>query len=163
MSGARTGCKTIIQQEALRAMYFHCAAHRLNLAVVSACNTRAFKNAESCVGEISRLFKYSPKRQRLLDKAIDSCDSLTHSKKLKDACRARWVERIDSYSVFLELLPFVLMSLQAIVHPGLHEQLGTDWSWDRETVTKANGFLFQLQSSSFFNSLPDTSTGTSNS
>ena len=29
MSGARSGCKTIVQQEAPMAMYFHCAAHRL--------------------------------------------------------------------------------------------------------------------------------------
>ena len=27
--------------------------------------------------------------------------------------------------------------------------LGTGWNWDGETLTKANGFLFQLQSSSF--------------
>lgn len=27
--------------------------------------------------------------------------------------------------------------------------LGTDWSWDGETITKANGFLFQLESPTF--------------
>ena len=26
---------------------------------------------------------------------------------------------------------------------------GTDWGWDGDSITKANGFLFQLQSSSF--------------
>ena len=41
------------------------------------------------------------------------------------------------------------MCLQAMVHSSLHTDLGTDWSWDGETITKANGFLFQLQSSSF--------------
>ena len=35
----------------------------------------------------------------------------------------------------------------------MHNELGTDWNWDRETITKANGFLFQLQSSSFLLSL----------
>lgn len=89
--------------------------------------------------EIARFFNYSAKRQRLLDKAIEACDSTPRVKKLKDACRARWVERIDSYAVFLELLPALH---QAMVH-------GTDWSCDGETITKANGFLFQLQSSSF--------------
>ena len=43
MSGARSGCKTVVQQEAPLAMYFHCAAHRLNLAVVSSCSIQAFK------------------------------------------------------------------------------------------------------------------------
>ena len=61
-------------------------------------------------------------------------------KKLKDACRTRWVDRIDSYAVFLE------PSRVATVHPSLHTDLGTNWSWDGETIT---GFLFQLQSSFF--------------
>ena len=33
MSGARSGCQAIVQQQAPKAMYFHCCAHRLNLAV----------------------------------------------------------------------------------------------------------------------------------
>ena len=62
MSGAVSGCKLIVQQEAL---YFHCAAHRLNLAVVAACKIQSFKNAESC-GEIARFFfNYLAKRQGL--------------------------------------------------------------------------------------------------
>ena len=63
MSGVRSGCRSI---EDPMAMYFHCAAHRLNLAVVSACKIQAFKNVESYIGEIARFFAFSPKRQRLL-------------------------------------------------------------------------------------------------
>ena len=69
--------------------------------------------------------------------------------KLKDVCRTRWVERIDAYVTFLYLLPPLHASLQAMVHPTLHCDLGTDWSWDGETITRANSFLFQLQSSTF--------------
>ena len=130
------------------ALYFHCAAHRLNLAVVSACRLQAFKNAESCVGEIARYFNFSAERQHLLDKAIDKSESITKSK-LKDACRTRRVERIDSYVVFLELVPAVHTTLEVIVHPNIHQELGTSWNWDGETITKANGFLFQLQSPTF--------------
>ena len=149
MSGAVSGCKSIVQQEAPLALYVHCAAHRLNLAVVSACNIQSFKNAESYVGEIARFFKYSAKRQRALDKAIELFATQSKARKLKDACRTRWVYRIDSYVVFLELLPAVHAVLDAIVHPSMHQELGTDWNWDGESVTKANGFLFQLQSPSF--------------
>ena len=35
-----------------KSIYFHSSAHRLNLAVVSACTIRAFKNAECYLGEI---------------------------------------------------------------------------------------------------------------
>ena len=102
------------------------------------------------LGEIARFFSYSPKRQRLLDRAIDWCDSSSKAKKLKDACRTRWVERIESYTMFLELHEAVHTSLDAIVNPRPYaNDIGTGWSWDGETVTKANGFLFQMQSSTF--------------
>ena len=43
MSGARLGCSTIIRQQSPIALYFHCAAHCLNIAVESACKTQALK------------------------------------------------------------------------------------------------------------------------
>ena len=49
----------------------------------------------------------------------------------------------------MELLPAVHTVLHAIVNPNMHQELGTDWNWDGESITKANGFLFQLQSPSF--------------
>ncbi len=149
MAGARSGYKSIVQQQAPMAIYIHCAAHRLNLAVVTACKIQAIKNAESYIGEMARFFQYSAKRQRLLDRAIEWATPAATSKKLKDACRTRWVQRIDSYAVFLELLPAVHMTLQAIVCPSQLENLGTDWNWDGETLTKANGFIHQLECSSF--------------
>ena len=129
MSGARLGCMSIVQKEVPAALYIHCASHQLNLAVMSACKIQAFKNVESCLGEISRLFSFSPKRQKLLDKAIVSLnDSSITAKKLKDGCRTRWVERIDLYATFLELLPAVVLAFEAIPHPSLHSELGTDWN-----------------------------------
>ena len=56
MSGARSGVKAVIQAEAPKALYYHCATHRLNLSVVSACHIQAFKNVESYIGEIARFF-----------------------------------------------------------------------------------------------------------
>lgn len=41
------------------------------------------------------------------------------------------------------------MTLQAISSPGEYESLGIDWNWDGETISKTNGFLYQLESSSF--------------
>lgn len=75
MSGARTGCRAIIQRSAPLAQYFHCASHRLNLAVVTSCNIPLIKHVESCIGEIARFFNYSPKRQHMLETAIDNLDT----------------------------------------------------------------------------------------
>ena len=36
MAGARSGSLAVIQQKVPKAVYFHCASHRLNLAVVLA-------------------------------------------------------------------------------------------------------------------------------
>ncbi len=49
MAGARSECTSIVQQQAPMAI---CAAHRLNLAVVTACKIQAIKNAESYIGEV---------------------------------------------------------------------------------------------------------------
>lgn len=101
MAGAKSGCRSIIQQHAPVAVYTHCAAHRLNLAIVSACKIQAFKNCESCIGEIARYFKFSAKRQRLLDKAIDILIPTASAKKLKDACKTRWIQHIDACIYYL--------------------------------------------------------------
>ena len=150
MSGARSGCQAIVQQQAPKAMYFHCSAHRLNLAVVSACKRPAFKNAEAYLGEIARFFGSSAKRQRLLDTAVLKMTTPTKAKKLKDACRTRWVQLIDSYAVFEELLPTVHTTLQAMVYPTKFEELRNDWKWDGETITKANRYLYQLEAFDLF-------------
>ena len=146
---AGQGVWQIIQQKAPKAVYFHCASHRLNLAIVSACSISAFKNVESYIGEIASFFYYSAKRQRFLDTCMEKVLPEVKAKKLKDACRTRWVERIDSYIAFLDLLLAVHRTLSAMVNPNELPELRTNWAWDGETITKANGFLHQLQSSSF--------------
>ena len=100
MSGAKSGAMAIVQKAAPMAAYHHCASRRLNLSIVSACKNPALKNAELCIGEIARFFSFSAKRQRLLDRAIEASGTESGVKKLKDACRTRWIERIDSYTVF---------------------------------------------------------------
>ena len=148
MAGVRLGCRSLVQSQCPKASYVHCAAHQLNLAVVSACSIQALRQAESTIGEVARFFKFSAKRQRLLDRALEG-----KPKKLKDACRTRWIQRIDAYAVFLELLLAIHTTLQAMASPNQFPNLGTDWGWDGETVTKANGFLYQLESSSFLVSI----------
>ena len=131
MSGARAGCKSIVMRQAPKARYVHCAVHRLNLAVVSGCNLQASKNTEGTIGEIARFFHYSPKQQRFLEKAITVTNPSSAATKLKDTCRTRWIERIDSYAIFMQLLPSLHAALLGIVSP--NEDLGTDWNWDADT------------------------------
>ena len=71
----------------------------------------------------------------MLDQTVELCLA-DKVKKLKDACRTRWIQRIDSYTVFMKLLcPCHGSTSHGL--PNLH----CDWDWDGETVTKATGFL----------------------
>ena len=107
MSGARSCSKSTVQQVARLAMYYHCTAPCLSLAVVSACKVQAFKNAEVNVGEIAFF--------NILSKSDNAClrEQSVHTipcqklKSWKDTCRTRLVEHIDSYAIFLQLLPSV--------------------------------------------------------
>ena len=85
LAGSRSGCSAIVEQQAPMALYTHCASHRLNLAVVSACKIQECHNAESLIGEIARFFRYSAKRQQMLDQTC--CAQHRGKKNLKDACR----------------------------------------------------------------------------
>ena len=53
-----------------------------------------------------------------------------------DACPTRWIQHVDAYVVFLELLLGLQTTLQAIIMPRQYKELGTGWSWDGETITK---------------------------
>lgn len=68
-------------------------------------------------------------------RAIGKLESTPRAKKLKDVCRTQWIERIDAYGTFLDLLPPLYAALQAMVRLTLHSDLGIDWNWDGETIT----------------------------
>ena len=111
MSGAKSGCKVLIQQKAPLALHTHCAANQLNLSIVAACSIQAFRNAEECIGEMAHFLKFTLKRQQFLDRAMEVANPVPKAKKLKDVCRTRWIQHIDSHATLLDLIPSVHMAL----------------------------------------------------
>ena len=94
---------------------------------------------------------YSAKRQLILDQTVDLLCRAQKSKKLKDACRTWWIDQMNSYVVFLELLPAIVMALWTIVCPNQFENIRCDWNWDGET--KASRFIplnLQMQAGDVF-------------
>ena len=67
MAGKYNGTGAIIQDRYPKA---HCAAHSLNLCVVSACSIPAIHNTHGVLQEICIFFNYSPKRQAELERQI---------------------------------------------------------------------------------------------
>lgn len=113
MSGKFKGVQTIIRNKYPRALYVHCAAHTLNLAVSSSCEQQSIRN---CLGVIEKMhcFFNTPKRHSILLEAIANSDLNPSSKSLKRLCATRWVERYTAVNDFVELFPCVVEALDKI-------------------------------------------------
>ena len=71
MAGKSKGAASYIVTKQRKALYTHCASHRLNLCVVKCCSIREINNMMESVDKILRFFNNSPKRQLALERWID--------------------------------------------------------------------------------------------
>ena len=140
MSSCRKGVSGRILQKNPKALYTHCSSHRLNLMIVSASKLPVVRDVVDVIGELSRFFKYSPKRQQCLSSVILKHATEAKKLKLKDAAQTRWIQRHEAYETFLELYPYLRQVL---------EEMSTVVGYDRETSTKSYGFLRSITSSAF--------------
>ena len=79
MSGSRSGVAARLLLEEKRAVYTHCYAHALNLAIGNTLKwSKICCEAMEVACEITKLIKFSPKRNAAYDKikAEESCDDL---------------------------------------------------------------------------------------
>ena len=73
MSGARNGVATKILEDERRALYMHCNAHSLNLAVSDTMKkSKVCRDALDMTFEIARLINFSPRRDAALEKIRSS-------------------------------------------------------------------------------------------
>jgi hypothetical protein len=112
MSGIRNGVASQILAEEQRAIYTHCYGHALNLAVGNTMKgSKVCCEALETAFEISKLIKFSPKRNAAFNKinsetVTDDC----HSIGIRKFCPTRWTVRgesimsiIQNYNVLKEL------------------------------------------------------------
>lgn len=113
MSGKYNGVQTIIRQKYPKALYVHCAAHSLNLAVSTSSNIKSIRN---CLGLVEKLYVFFniPKRQNVLTSEIEKSETEFRVKTLKRLCVTRWVQKYDSLNDFYELFPVVVKALDTI-------------------------------------------------
>ena len=150
MSGPCNGAAAIVRRQYPKAIYTHCTAHRLNLSVVSACKMQNVRNMFDTVGEVTRSFEYSPKKEALLvQKVKDVCpESCRH--KLLDVCKTRWIQRIDGLEVFLELYEAIVAMLETI-------KANADRSWNADSMKKAVSHYHAIANSDFVVTLTSSS------
>uniref|UniRef100_A0A2S2Q612 Repressor of the inhibitor of the protein kinase n=1 Tax=Sipha flava TaxID=143950 RepID=A0A2S2Q612_9HEMI len=113
MSGQFKGVQSIVRLKYPKAVYVHCSAHSLNLAVSTASGIRPIRN---CLGIIEKAYQFfnTPKRKSILLREIENSDHEPSVKQLKRLCATRWVQRYDAVNDFSELYPFVLKALDTI-------------------------------------------------
>ena len=92
MAGKSKGAATRITSLYPKAVYTHCAAHRLNLCVVKCCDIREVNNMMQTADAVARFFSNSPKWQLALETWVDNILQDEKRKKLKEMCRTRWVK-----------------------------------------------------------------------
>jgi len=65
------GVQKFVTDKAPRALYVHCAAHSLNLAIGKSCDVPALRNCIGSVSSVANFFRASPKRVDVLKKTIE--------------------------------------------------------------------------------------------
>ena len=114
MAGSVRGTAALITAQYPLALYLHCASHCLNLAVVKSLQVTSVRNMMGVVGRVYVFFAAHPKCQRALDKVISETQPESSITKLKDLCRTRWIQRIDSLQVFQSLHISVVSCMEGI-------------------------------------------------
>lgn len=99
MRGAKSGVAKIIKDEEPRALYTHCYGHSINLAVNDAIKQlRPIKGALETAYEITKLIKYSPRREGIFEqlKCAHEVETGFHSAGIRLLCPTRWTVRANT-------------------------------------------------------------------
>lgn len=95
MTGRRSGVAKQLEELEPQALFLHCHGHALNLAAGNAIKKcKLMRDALDTTFEVSKLVKFSPKRDSLFDKL--KADLAPRSPGFRVLCPTRWTVRADS-------------------------------------------------------------------
>ncbi|XP_065920295.1 52 kDa repressor of the inhibitor of the protein kinase-like [Dysidea avara] len=137
MAGKSKGAAACITAKHPKALYTHCASHRLNLCVVKSCTIREISNMMQSADKVSRFFSNSPKRQLALEKWIDNLFANEKRRKIKEMCRTHWIERHEAFESFMDLFMPIVCCLEEIANSSPVE-------WNAETRSDAQSLFFTV-------------------
>jgi len=114
MSGHFNGVQAIIRKIHPTALYVHCSAHSLNLALSHSCSVQHIRNCIGTIKSVGNFFKGSAMRTNVLKKYIK--EQLPESKwtKLTSMCDTRWVENHDGLIRFTEMYKVIVNTLEEL-------------------------------------------------
>ena len=101
MSGIKSGVAAQLCAEEKKALFTHCYCHALNLAIADTIKqSKVCQNALDIAFEITKLVRFSPKRNILFDKIRSQCEEES-SIGIRTFCPTRWTVRGDSIESIL--------------------------------------------------------------
>ena len=92
MAGHIRGTASRIQAQVPLATYVHCFSHKLNLAIVNACQVQAIRITMGIISKVAFFFQNLPKRQGALENKIENTEQPNRKQKLLDLCKTRWIQ-----------------------------------------------------------------------
>ena len=132
MAGRDNGVAARIRQQEKRAVFVHCSAHSMNLAVQeAAASTPMIRDCLSLVHDLVLFFRNSPTRTRVLQGVPSGECGITT---LKPLCPTRWSVRAVSVSSVLRNYSVIMEALEEIAATK-HD----------DSATRARGFLRTLE------------------
>ena len=147
MSGKQAGCAARFTKQCPRAVYHYCSSHDLNLALCKSCQVKEIHIMLDTLKQLGIFFKYSPKRSRRLEQAIEEVNesrpapNRIKKNKFGMFCETRWVEKHTTLHDFDAMYEPLLVCLDAI---GSLES-----GWDSKAVGEAYGLLKRITDSTF--------------
>jgi len=114
MSGNFNGVQAIIQKVYPAALYVHCSAHSLNLALSHSCSIQHIRNCIGTIKSVGNFIKVSAMRTELLKKyIIEQCPESKWTK-LTSMCETRWVENHDGLIRFTDIYKAIVNTLEEL-------------------------------------------------
>ena len=98
------------------------------------------------VGRVYQFFSAHSKRQGAFEKAVSERQPSSSSRKLKDMCKTRWLQRIDAADIFMRLYLSVVECLENICNDGAR-------LWSQDSLTDARGLLLAITTTDFVSAL----------
>ena len=138
MSGTRTGVAKRISDEEPRAVFTHCYGHSLNLACSDTVKkSKLLKQALETTQEITKLIKFSPRRDAVFKKFKAESDPNLESRTMgiRVLCPTRWTVCADSL--------FSIIENYSVLHNIWDEAL--EISRDTETKARIQGVQSRIQ------------------
>ena len=114
MSSSKIGAASVILKANPCALYTHCVAHSLNLAVVGSSAVQPIRNMMGTIREVVNFLNVSAKRQTTFQGAIKHCLPEETGVKLKSLCETRWIERHEAIETFIRLLTPIKLTLDKV-------------------------------------------------